>query len=442
MESRPLITNGPPAAAHEAWLVNRRRVVGAILIVAVVAIVTVVVVAVTLNVTRETSSEYGFGHEFKASFFLIPRDMVDLNFGSYGACPLPTLQRVWYWQQEMERGTNRWFSERVDGFVAAARTAVARFVNATLSTLVFVSNASSGMNAVMRSLRLPAGSKMLRCNWEYLMCRNTMDYVAAAWGAGIVELSMSFPTDSATIVNRVRAALDSDPSIRVAVFDHIVSTPAFIMPVAQLVALGRERDVLVVIDGAHAVGQIPLDLDTLDPDFYFSNGHKWLLSAKGSAFLRVSPRLQSQIHPCIISNRFNATGSAFVSEFAWQGTRDFSPFLSMADAIAFRNSHGGDAAWRAHNNQLCTSVFDYLSQRWNVSRAVPAEMTASLLTVPLPRMPANFGTLLTQMHNRNIWPVLFEFAGKPYARLSCQVYNELSDYVAFADAFDQLSPPP
>jgi isopenicillin-N epimerase len=439
MEASPLITTGPQPGAHEAWLAKRRRIVAAVLIAAVVLIVTVVVVAVLLDVSRGTNPN-GFGRAFKATHFLIPESMLDLNFGSYGACPIATLQRVWFYQQEMERGTNRWFSTRVDGFVVTARTAVARFVNATLSTLVFVSNASSGMNAVMRSLRLPAGSKMVRCNWEYLMCKNTMDYLAQAWGADIVELSMDFPTDATAIVSRVRAAMDADPDIRVAVFDHIVSTPAFIMPVAELIALARERGILIIIDGAHAVGQIPLDLDTLDPDFYFSNGHKWLLSAKGSAFLRVSPRLQSQIHPCIISNRFNASGSAFVSEFAWQGTRDFSPFLSMADAIDFRNAYGGDAVWRAYNNGLCTSVFDYLSQRWNMSRAVPAEMTASLLTIPLPRMPANFGTLLTQMHDRNIWPVLFEFGGKPYARLSCQVYNELSDYVAFADAFDQLSP--
>ncbi len=435
-ETSPLVTNGPQPAAHELYRRKRRRIVTAVLVVALVAIATVVVVAVLLNVSR--GNEPAFGHAFKARHFLIPPTMVELNFGSFGATPVETLERVWYWQKEMERGTNRWFSERVDGFVVAARTAVAQFVNATLSTLVFVSNASSGMNAVMRSLQLPKGSKLLRCDWEYLMCKNTMDYVAQTWGAAVVELSMAFPTEAATIVNRVRAAMDADPAVRLAVFDHIVSTPAFIMPVAELVALGRERGILVVIDGAHAVGQIPLNLDMLDADFYFSNGHKWLLSAKGSAFLRVSPRLQSQIHPCIISNRFNANGSAFVSEFAWQGTRDFSPFLSMADAIAFRNMHGGDATWRAYNDGLCTAAFEYLSNRWNVGRAVPANMTASLLTIPLPRTPVS--NLLSLMHSRNIWPVLFEFAGKPYARLSCQVYNELSDYVAFADAFDELSP--
>ncbi len=129
-------------------------------------------------------------------------------------------------------------------------------------------------------------------------------------------------------------------------------------------------------------------------------------------------------------------------QFLWTGTRDFSAWLAMVDAIAFRTRYGGDSAWRGYNDALCTTVFDSLSARWNVTRAVPASMTASLLTMPLPcheQRCASLNVTALQVFlrgARNIWSVPFEYGGRFFVRFSCQVYNELSDYVAFADAFD------
>lgn len=132
-----------------------------------------------------------------------------------------------------------------------------------------------------------------------------------------------------------------------------------------------------------------------------------------------------------------------MTEFWWTGTRDYSAWLSMVDAISFRKTYGGEEAWMAYNNDLCTQVFDVLSERWHVERPVPANMTASLLTMPLPCQQTRCDNLKIDAFQqwlrnvRNIWSVPFAYRGQFFVRFSCQVYNELSDYIAFADAFDE-----
>jgi isopenicillin-N epimerase len=407
------------------------------------AILCVTSVAVLSVQHVRSSSPNSFGHAFKAAYFLIEHGMLELNHGSFGATPRPVLDAASRYAQEMERGTGRWFHGGVaEESLRRARSAVSSYVGAQNSTLVFVTNASSGINAVLRSLSLSPSDAILLLQWEYPMGRFTSRYVAHAAGATVLEVPMEYPTDEDRIVAAVEAALDAPGGerVRFALLDHIVSAPGFIMPIERLLAVCRARNITTLVDGAHAIGQIALNLTALDADYYVTNGHKWLCSPKGGAVLVVAPRCQlPSLHPATISNYF---GQGYQTEFYWTGTRDFSAWLAMEDAIAFRMQHGGDAVWRAYNNELCARVFDTLSARWGVERTVPPSMTASLLTMRLPcangrcdglSLDALQAFLRTE---RNIWSVVFVYDGVFYVRFSCQVYNELSDYIAFADAFD------
>lgn len=385
-----------------------------------------------------------FGSEFGSSFrkhFWINASVTPLNHGAFGATPRAVLAAQTRYAERMESSCDAWFHEGIaEALVKDTRAEVARFVGSNVSNLVLVDNASAAANAALRSLRLGSEDVLLRLSWEYPMGVTVSDYVSRITGARVVVANMSFPTDVATIVSEVEAALRQHRP-RVFFFDAIASYPAFVLPTEQLLALCRKYKVVSIVDGAHAIGQIPLNLEQLDADVYFSNGYKWLCSPKNSALMRVSPRLQGVVWPATINN-----GDAnFATRFWWTGTRDFSAWFAMRDAIAFRRQHGGEAAWMAYNNGLCQRVFDALSRRWNVTRAVPAALTASLLTMPLPcggplnpRCPFPAYAIEAFMKRHNLQVVTLDFNGGKFVRFSCQTYNDFSEYVRFADLLDEF----
>jgi len=225
---------------------------------------------------------------------------------------------------------------------------------------------------------------------------------------------------------------------RLAVFDHISSVPALILPVKKMVEICRKYNVESLVDGAHAVGQVHLDLSDMNPDYYTSNIHKWLLGPKGTAFLYVAKDKQISIHPTVITDSFT---TGFQNEFEYTGTRDYCAFLTIPAVLEWRKSLTDEAVWNWNNN-LCTQASDYLTSLWNSSNPAPKSMFASLVNVAIPcntMGPScytwDIGTLNTILKLQyEIWTVLYEFEGKRYVRLSCQVFNELSDYKKLGDA--------
>jgi selenocysteine lyase/cysteine desulfurase len=146
------------------------------------------------------------------------------------------------------------------------------------------------------------------------------------------------------VLDAVRAQLEAaNGTIKVATFSQIISLPAAILPVADLVTLCHEYGVLVLIDGAHALGQIPLNLEALGADFWVGNGHKWLFSPKGSAVLWVRQDRQSLVEPTVISwEGQGQPNTHFQMAFAYTGTASNSPYLAMQAALDFREFAGGE----------------------------------------------------------------------------------------------------
>lgn len=403
---------------------------------------------------QASKQESAFGHSARKYFFIKP-SLTPLNHGAFGAVPRPVLDAQVRYMTQMEASCDEWFHQGLAfDLLNQTRHAVAAFVGSNVSNLILVDNASAACNAALRSLKLSARDVILLLSWEYPLGVTVSQYLSQFTGAQIVTLPMSFPTDEDTIVREFEAGLQKYRP-RVAFFDAIASYPAFVMPTSRLVQLSKQYGAVSIVDGAHSIGQIPLNLEALDPDYYFSNGYKWLCSgkvsvswcavyapltclSKGSALLRVAPRMQSVTWPATINN-----GDAdFATRFWWTGTRDYSAWFAFMDTIAFRQQMGGEEGWMGYNNQLCSNVFSVLSQRWNVSRAVPASMTASLLTMPLPcgenntRCPFPAFAIEAFMRDHNLQVVTLDFNGGKYVRFSCQVYNELSDYILFADLLD------
>jgi isopenicillin-N epimerase len=382
-----------------------------------------------------------------AALWPLDRSVAFLNHGSYGACPAEVLRYQAALRAEMEAEPVRFLGRELDDRLDAARARLGAFVGADPDDLAFVSNATGGVNAVLRSLRLAPGDELLTTDHAYQACRNTLDFVAERSGARVVTVTLPFPvTSPQAIVDVVLAGVT--PRTRLALLDHITSPTALILPLERLVAALAARGVDAVVDGAHAPGMVPLDLRALAAAYYSGNCHKWLCTPKGSAFLWVRRDRQADVHPLTISHgaRGERAGrSRFRLEFDWTGTQDPTAWLTVPMAIDYLAGlvPGGWPALMARNRALALEARRLLCETVGTAPACPDEMIGSIASVILP----DNRTVETGWRVRDpIQGRLFEAWGievpimrwpappKRMIRVSAQLYNHLPQYVRLAEA--------
>ncbi|HTI56396.1 MAG TPA: aminotransferase class V-fold PLP-dependent enzyme [Verrucomicrobiae bacterium] len=382
-----------------------------------------------------------------AALWPLDRSVAFLNHGSYGACPAEVLRYQAVLRAEMEAEPVRFLGRELDDRLDAARARLGAFVGADPDDLAFVSNATGGVNAVLRSLRLAAGDELLTTDHAYQACRNTLDFVAERGGARVVTVTLPFPvTDPQAIVDTVLAGVTS--RTRLALLDHITSPTALILPLERIVAALAARGIDSVVDGAHAPGMIPLDLRALGAAYYSGNCHKWLCTPKGSAFLWVRRDRQADVHPLTISHGAKgerAGRSRFRLEFDWTGTQDPTAWLTVPMAIDYLAGlvPGGWPALMARNRALALEARRLLCEAVGTAPACPEEMIGSIASVILP----DNRTVETGWRVRDpIQGRLFEAWGievpimrwpappKRMIRVSAQLYNHLPQYARLAEA--------
>ena len=311
-----------------------------------------------------------------------------LNHGSYGAAPRSVLAEQQAWRDRIEAEPVRFFSADLEPAMDRARGALANFVGADPDDLAFVPNATTGTNAVLRSLRFAAGDELLTTDHAYNAVKNAMEYVADRDGARVVIAPIPFPIDDAdTVIEAVMSAVS--PRTRLAVLDHITSATALVFPVARLIAELEARGTETLIDGAHAPGQISLEVGSLGATYYAANLHKWVCAPKGAGFLWVRPDRQASVRPLAISHGANSPRtdrSRFRLEFDWTGTADPSAYLAVPAAIRFGNDllPGGWEALRSRNGVLARSGRDLLCAALGIPAPAPDAMIGCMASVPLP----------------------------------------------------------
>ena len=205
--------------------------------------------------------------------FLLCPGGIFLNHGSFGACPRPVFEAYQAWQEELERDPSGFFAHRAE-LMRDARAALGAYVGADADDLVFVSNATTGINVVARSLDLAPGDEVLSTDHEYGALDRTWQFISRRRRARYVRQPVPLPvTSGAQVVEAVWAGVTD--RTRALFLSHVTSSTAIILPVAPLVRRARQAGIITIVDGAHAPGQIPLDLDGLGVDFYVGNCHKW-----------------------------------------------------------------------------------------------------------------------------------------------------------------------
>ncbi len=359
------------------------------------------------------------------NLFLLDPDVAFLNHGSFGACPIPVFEVYQNWQRELERQPVEFLGRRHDDLLEAARGKVGAYLNASPDDLIFVPNATIGINTVARSLKLEAGDEILGTNHEYGAVDYTWNFICEKTGATYVRHPIPLPvTTHEDFVDSLWSAVTE--RTKVISISHITSPTALTFPVKEICRRAREAGILTIIDGAHVPGQLPIDLAALDADFYSGNFHKWLCAPKGAAFLYARQEHQAMIEPLVISWGW-LPDSTFVSRNQWQGTRDIAAFLSVPAAIEFQQTHDWDSV-RAACHGLASEARGRLAELTGLEPNHPdlTDWFAQMIAAPLPDCdPVEVKRRLYDAYKVEI--PLTVWNGQNLIRASFQGYNSADD---------------
>ena len=278
--------------------------------------------------------------------FMLDPGVTFLNHGSFGACPRPVFKVYQAWQRRLENQPIQFFQHDLAGLLSDTRGSLAAFIHANPDDLAFVTNATYGVNIVSRSLDLQPGDEILTSDQEYGSCENAWKFACRTTGAVYIQHPIPIPVHSPEeVVDQFWQGVN--PRTKVIYLSHITSPTALRIPIEEICRRARQNGILTVIDGAHAPGQIPLDLTAIDADFYTGNCHKWMLCPKGVGFLHVRPDVQHLIKPLVVSRAFEPEKAEpgshpMVDHFSWTGTRDPAALLSIPAAIDFMQKYHWD----------------------------------------------------------------------------------------------------
>jgi isopenicillin-N epimerase len=381
----------------------------------------------------------------------LDRDVTFLNHGSFGACPRAVLDAQSRLRERLESEPVLFLDRDLEGLLDDARGALGGFVGAAPEDLAFVPNATTGANTVLRSLDFGAGDELLATDHTYNACRNALEAVTARAGARVVVATLPFPLTAPEQV--VDATLDRvGPRTRLALVDHVTSPTGLVLPIERMVRELQSRGVDVLVDGAHAPGMVPLDLNALGAEYYTGNCHKWVCAPKGSAFLHVRRDRQKGVHPLVVSHGANsprADRSPFRLEFDWTGTADPTAFLTVPEAIRYMGSllPGGWPALMAHNRSTALAARDRLAAALGVAAPAPDSMIGSLAALPVPagffpaappRTRDPLQAALFERHRLELPVFTWAALSCRILRVSAQVYNAAADYERLAQALGAL----
>jgi isopenicillin-N epimerase len=374
--------------------------------------------------------------------------VIFLNHGSFGACPRAVLEHQREFRERMERRPVEFLHRELEGLLEDSRGALAQFLGAEPANLVFVANATEGVNTVLRSLEFKRGDELLVTDQEYNACRNALNFTAARAGATVTVATVPFPLKSPD--EAVEAVMRrAGPRTRLALLDHVTSQTGMVLPLARLVKELAARGVDTLVDGAHAPGMVPLNLREIGAAYYTGNCHKWLCAPKTAGFLHVRTDLQKSIHPLSISHGANSPRtdrSRFELEFGWTGTLDPSARLCVAESLRYVGSllPGGWPEIMARNRELALAARNVLCRALQIEAPSPDECIGSLAAVPLADTPASekpvpplyldpFQNRLLEKHGIEV-PILYWPAyPKRLIRISAQLYNSLPQYERLAE---------
>jgi isopenicillin-N epimerase len=379
----------------------------------------------------------------KESFLLDPK-IIFLNHGSYGATPKPVFEDYQNWQRRLERQPVLFLGRELPALMRQARLALGAYLHADADDLVYIPNATHGVNIIARSLALKPGDEILTTDHEYGACDYTWEFNCVKSGARYIHQPIALPVRSKEeIVEQFWRGVT--PHTKVIYLSHITSSTALRLPVETICRRARAAGLLTIVDAAHSPGQIPVDLEALEADIVFGNSHKWMLAPKGSAFLYVRREVQDLIHPLVVSWGTHPTpeietGSRFIDILQWTGTKDPTAALAVPAAIQFMEEHDWETV-RCECHKLLRQAIEQICELTDLPPLYPldSEFYSQMGIAPLPI--SDLARLKSRLYDEyKIEVPLVQWQDQQFIRISIQAYNDEQDVVALVDALKDLLP--
>jgi isopenicillin-N epimerase len=372
-----------------------------------------------------------------------------LNHGAFGACPKPILELQSELRRRMEADPVRFLALELEAALDEVRRDVASFVGADADGLVFVPNATSGVNTVLASIDWRPGDVLLVTQHGYPACTNAATYWATRGGATIEVADLEFPFESsASSVERILAKVTS--RTRLVLFDHVTSPSAIVLPVVEVCRALRARGVASLVDGAHAPGMLPLDLRALDADYYVGNLHKWCCSPKAAGFLYARREWREALRPLVISHGAaspRCDRARLKLEFDWLGTSDPTALLCVPSALRFVGGllPGGWPEVFATNHALAAKARQLLADELGLEPPCPEESIGSMAALDCSRAvrgatrwtAEQLYTTLLDRYRIQVPVNAFPSSSALLIRISAHLYNSPEDYVKLAEALER-----
>lgn len=381
--------------------------------------------------------------DLKAQFLLDP-DVVFLNHGSFGATPRPVFSAYQEWQRRLERQPVQFIDKELPGHLANARQILGNYINAAPDDVVYVPNATFALNVVARSLDLGPNDEVLTSNHEYGACCHVWQFLSRKRGFTYKQQPISFPAESnEAIVNELWNGVT--PHTRVIFLSHITSPTALRLPVEAICRRARELGILTIVDGAHAPGQIRVDMESIGADFYFGNAHKWLCSPKGAGFLFARPEKQQVVEPLIVGwgwgeNRTFSFGSDYLDYLQWLGTNDLAAYLAVPAAIEFQETNDWPTVRQACHRLLQEAICR-VNELTGMAPCYPDDSYFQQMAVA--RLPAldSLSEFKQRLYDDfRVEIPCIQWQNQQFIRLSIQGYNTEQDIDALLRALRTLLP--
>ena len=377
--------------------------------------------------------------KFLKRLFQLDPEVVFLNHGSFGACPRAVTKAYQDWQRRFERQPVR-FMHELGGFFSQARDALGEYVQTPPGDLAFVINATHGVNVVTHSLPLQPGDQILTTNQEYGSCINAWNFACEQTGAELVRQSIALPVQHPEeVVERFWAGVTD--RTRVVYFSHVTSPTAMILPAREICRRAREAGILSVIDGAHAPGQVPLNLPDIGADFYIGNCHKWMMSPKGAGFLYVRPEHQEKIRPLQVGHSYypNRTGPGFPTHVESLGTRDPSAALSIPALVAFMKKYDWEEVSRDCKS-LLTATLERITEITGLSTLYPLNsgLYSQMAVAPIDPAFTSADVQTRLLQPQHIEMPVFHWENYHVMRISVQGYTTQEDMDCLVEGVKNL----
>jgi selenocysteine lyase/cysteine desulfurase len=369
--------------------------------------------------------------------WLLATDHVDLNCGSVGCSPLPVLRAMIdhvLSAEEFREPPYPWFGYEENTRLHEVREAVASYLHCATDELALVRNATEANNIVVNGLNLSSGDEVLLTDQEHPGGRCPWDQRVARHGVKINVVEIPKPPASAEeIVERFQKALT--PKTKIIFFSHITTSTGLIMPAKQICAVARAKGILSHVDGAHAIGQIPLDMHDIGADFYGTSPHKWLMAPKGTGTLYIREERMKDLWVNIATANWN-NYDLKAYRFSWFGTSNLSVMVGLKAALEFHRAVGPEIVF-ARIHELAKQVRDKVAAypQLRITNASADQFYGGMVSFDLVKEKAkgDLKKVVDGCAARNIRIV----GGPDHFRVSTHIFTQPTELDLFYDALSE-----